>query len=340
MSKFCIRCGVEEPELIVDGFCIKCLVDLGKVVKPPNSVKVTVCPTCSSIKTGSKWLLNTDLKEHLRDVVLGDCVLHNDFKLSSLNIDLGGSKALVSFKGYLRGVEVVKDYILDLTINKALCPQCSRVKGGYYEAVIQIRTYLNTFNKSLMDKLVNTLLKSPNISNNISEIEFVKEGLDVKVLSIGIARKLASDIVSTYGGTSSESWKVVGKSSSGKKVSKLTISLRILGLTPGEYVVFKDRLAVVEDIAGTHVKIKFLDVDHVVRLNVDDLSEGDLSDVHVELSELIDAKVTGVYEGKAIVRDVCRGNTYEIPVYGGVKVGSKVKLLIYKDRIYLAGIEM
>ncbi|MEM2444401.1 MAG: NMD3-related protein [Sulfolobales archaeon] len=339
MGKFCIKCGVEEPELIIDGFCVNCLVNEGKAVKPPKSVEATVCPLCGSVKVGKRWLQDIDLKDHIRELILSGSEFHREFKITSLNITLEGDRVVASFSGVLKHSAVAKDYLINFIANRSLCPQCSRIKGGYYEAVIQIRTYTTIFRRSLIDRIVNSLLKSPNISNNISEIEFIREGLDVKVLSLSVARKLVNDLVSMYGGTSVETWKVVGKSPSGKKVSKLTISLRISGLSPGDFIMLKERLALVEGVSGDNARIKFLDSDEVVRLNFKDVNWEDLSLLIPEEYEVVDAYVINVSNNKVLVKEVGRGNTHEVFTRGAVKVGSRVKLLIYRDRIYLAGIE-
>ncbi len=338
MSRFCVRCGVEEPELIIDGLCVRCLVSEGKVVRPPKNIDVIICPSCNSIKLEGKWLVGIKLDDFLRDMILKGSDFHKDFKLTSLDISVEGSRVTARFEGFLKTAEVVKEYLINLNISKSLCPHCSKIKGGHYDAVIQVRTSLKKFSDVLRNKLVDALLKS-SISNHISEIEFVREGLDVKVLSQGFARKLTNDLISMYGGTSKESWKVVGVSSSGKKVSKLTISIRLLGLMPGDIIMFNGRPALVENISGNSVVVKPLDSGNMVKLYASDLSTKDILVIGRDEYELVDGYVAEVSDNKALVKEVLSGSMFELAAPENIVSGSKVKLLIYKDRVYLANVE-
>ncbi len=339
MGKFCVRCGVEEPALIIDGLCLSCLVAEGRAVKPPEAVEVITCPSCGSIQSGNRWLGGVGLEDFLRDLILSKCEFHRDFKLRSLDVRVGDGKVTAFFKGFLRNAEVSAEFQVSLSMKRSLCPQCSKVKSGYYEAVIQIRSFSEPFDDVLRGKLVDTLLRSSNTSRYITEIEPVREGLNVKVLSQGVARKLASDLISMYGGVVSESWKVVGMSSSGKNISRLTISLRLLGLSPGDLVLHGGSPALVEEIRRNFVKVRMIDSGNVVKLHVDDLSGGDLKLVRRDEYEVLDGRVMEVLDGKVLVRGLRGSATYELPLSEGLVPGSNVKLLIYKDRIYLAHVE-
>lgn len=339
MGRFCSKCGVEEPAVIIDGLCVKCLVEEGRAVRPPRKVEVVVCPSCSSIKFEGRWLDGVGLEEFLKELIWRESKFHREFKPNSLSISIDGNKIIARFEGVIKTSEVVKEFLIDLTMSKSLCPQCSKVKSGYYEAIIQVRTYSGTLNESLRSKLVNTLLKYANTSKNISEIEFVKKGLDVKVLSISAARKLANDLISMYGGTLAESWKVVGMSADGRKTSRLTISLRLLGLTCGDLITFKGIPALVEEVSHNSVRVRALDSGNLIRLHIHDLSSGDVVVLDRDEYELVESYVVDVSNGKAVVKDVRRGRTFELPAHEGLLPGLRVGLLIYKDRIYLAHVE-
>lgn len=339
MGRFCSRCGVEEPAVIVDGLCVRCLVEEGRAVRPPKNVKVVVCPSCGSIKLEGKWLDGIALEEFLKELMWRESKFHREFKPNSLSISIEGSKIIARFEGLIKTSEVIKEFLIDLTMSKSLCPHCSKVKSGYYEAIIQVRTYSETLNESLRGKLVNTLLKYANTSKNISEIEFVRKGLDVKVLSVSVARKIANDLISMYGGTSVESWKAVGISADGRKASKLTISLRLLGLTCGDLIMFKGIPALVEEVSQGSARVRALDSGNLIRLHAHDLSSGDVVILDRGEYELVEGYVVSVSDDKAVVRDVRRGRIFELPAYEGLLSGLKVRLLIYKDRIYLARVE-
>jgi len=342
LKKFCIKCGAEESDEvpIIDNLCINCLLNEGKLIKLPSSVNLIVCPICNSIKLGSKWVwgdFKKDFTQILKDVILSNSTFHKELADISVNILESGRNALIHVEGTLRGISIRRDYSVDVVITKELCPHCSLAKGGYYEAIVQVRSVL-PFRSKLKEVLIRRISLLNDFIRYVSEVEDLKEGLDIKVLNHGVARRLANSLVREFCGKSSESWKSAGIVS-GKKFSKLTISVRLLGLVPGDFIVFKGNAALVEGVSENSVRMKLLETGSTIRVRRDEINPTDITILNSSEYKVVNTYLVNVGDGRALFKDLKRNVTYEAQLTGGLNrelsKGSKVKLLIYKDRAYI-----
>ena len=131
--KFCPLCGRETNKLF-DGICESCLKKQ-KFIELPKKIKVSVCNNCGNV---------VGTKEKFNDKFIIKLIKNNLYingKLKSILILEKNEKIKVKvtglLKGYLKKEEIIETKIV---IKKRLCDVCGKVKGGYYEAVIQIRS--------------------------------------------------------------------------------------------------------------------------------------------------------------------------------------------------------
>lgn len=332
MRKFCVRCGAEDLT-IVDGLCMRCLIEEGKLVKPPKEVVVAVCKVCSSVKSGNRWLDHVDLGDFIRKLVTDSIETHKDVKDLTLDVEVSGTTALLRVRGRLKDLEFKEDFTVGLNVSRTLCPRCVKIKGSYYEALIQVRTLVK-FRESFKNSVISRITSHEVFSKYLSDIEVVKDGVDVKLLSQGVARKLASSLVDTYGGIITESWKAAGFLG-GRRVSKLTISARLLGLLPGDIVLIRGEVARVHSIGSNVIRFESLASGKLIKYEVPNIDLRSVELLDSNSYELTDAKVLNLISDKAIIKDLRSGVIYELPVTHGISTNSKVKLLIYKDSMYL-----
>lgn len=332
MRRFCVRCGAEVP-VIIDGLCPNCLLDEGRIFTLPKEVKVTTCSLCSSIKVGSRWVSDTSIEDYVRDIIISSMDVHRDVRDVNIEVSIEGNVVTARVKGLLGGITLERDFMLKLSVNKVLCPQCIKIKGSYFEALVQIRSVFK-FRDMFKEHILNNVLNSELYSKYISSVELLKEGIDVKVISQGVARKLASNLISNYGGYMTSSWRDTGYSS-GKKHSKLTISTRLLGLMLGDVVLLRGSPAVVYGLGGEVAKFKLLDSGKLVKFYIPKISLDEVELLDRNSYELLNAKVVNLVNDKVIVKDLKRGLVFELPLIDKVDVGSKIKLLIYGGNTYM-----
>ena len=332
MRKFCVRCGAEVPE-VIDGLCPNCLLHEGKVFTLPKEIKITTCSLCGSIKVGNKWVSDISIEDYVRKIIASSMVVHRDVRNVSVEAGIEGGTVVARVRGSLGRTTVESDFIIKLSVGKVLCPQCIKIKGNYFEALVQIRSIFE-FRDIFKDHILNNILNSNLFSRYISGVELLREGIDVKVINQGMARKLSSSLVSTYGGYTTSSWMDAGFSS-GRKRSKLTISTRLLGLMPCDIVLFKGSPAIVHSLGGEVVKFKLLTSGELVKLHIPRMSLDEVKLLNRNSYELLNAKVVNLVNDKVVVKDLGRGLVFELPLTDKVGVGSKVKLLIYGGNAYM-----
>lgn len=155
-----------------------------------------------------------EIKPDIREIVIVKCNLCNriSFNKSWKNIDeekliyAAIKNSLDEYRGRIikigyepKGIARVKYKIvipkvgtkydlLNITINvkKQKCPQCIKILGGYYEAVIQIRGQER-------NKLVKRLFKVID-KKMITKVEETKNGKDIYIIDKKYAKKIVSSV--------------------------------------------------------------------------------------------------------------------------------------------------
>ncbi len=341
--RFCVRCGSEEGpgNPIIDGLCPKCFIKERSIIKLPNVIRVVICPFCGSVYYKGSWTkFEGDLSEVLEYIInnyyltSGRNTVYEGFADVSVkvaNIDEG--KVYLSVKGTYRGIEVSHEYAVSIRVDKKLCPKCTKVRGRHFEAIVQIRSEV-PIRPEVVERISLVLSKMKRLMDNIVEVKEYREGVDIKLLSQSVARHLANILKREFAAKIIQTWKDAGYVS-GRKHSKLTISVRVPGLLEGDIVEVDNVLAVVTSVKQGRVVLKRLDNGSQLRLDQNKLWERDIKLLTPKDYAILDALVLGYEGGKAIVQAERSGNVYYITAPKLFKPGTRVKILIYKGRTYL-----
>ncbi len=160
----CPKCGRTSDKVeFIDAFCI---YDYPISIKTPDRVELEQCTRCGRIKIRGEWTPFTEKK--VADMVLGRC--KGDFEDSSYDMAYQTASFLLR-----KGAGRVERKI-PLDIRRTICPQCSRISGGYFEAIIQLRG-----DRAKGEKLAETLLKRLEKKTFVTKTEEKDEGLDLYI---------------------------------------------------------------------------------------------------------------------------------------------------------------
>ncbi|MCD6428624.1 MAG: hypothetical protein J7L12_03300 [Desulfurococcales archaeon] len=341
--RFCVRCGSEEGpgNPIIDGLCPKCFVNERSIIKLPNTIKITICPVCGSVYYKGSWIrLAGDLSDVLEYLINNYYLTSGrnsvysgftDVSVKVINIDEG--KAYLSVKGTYKGTEISHEYAVNMRVDKRLCPRCTKVRGRHFEAIVQIRSEV-PIRPEVVERISLVLSRMKGLEENIVEVKEYRDGVDIKLLSQSVARHLANILKREFAAKIIQTWKDSGYVS-GKKHSKLTISVRVPGLLEGDIVEVDDVLAVVTSVKQGRVVLRRLDNGGQLRLDQSNLWEKNVRLLTPKDYAVLNAIVLGYEGGKAIVQAEESGNVYYITAPKLFKPGSRVKILIYKGRTYL-----
>ncbi|HDN75686.1 MAG TPA: hypothetical protein ENG05_00990, partial [Acidilobales archaeon] len=276
--RFCVRCGTEERPgyPIIDGLCPKCFLRERSIVKLPSKIELTICPSCGSVQLGSRWIMIAGNMENILEYYLNKLLikrenLYEGFSEVRIRVkELMNSKVKLAVEGWYGGNKIIQESLINVRIKRRLCPRCIKVKVGSYEALVQIR-YVGGIDRSLNREIIKLIMSNEKIFKSLSDIEEVKEGLNLKFLDQSIAKYLANIIKKKYGAKIIQSWSDAGYVS-GRKHSKLTIAVRLPVLKVGDVITISNEdLALVLDVKDNHVAVRFLRSGLVGKISYDEL---------------------------------------------------------------------
>jgi len=345
----CIRCGREVEHLVDGRLCPQCFLELYGFGEAPEELRVTVCPRCGSYRFQGAWYPPPE--GGLEDVVA--LVFQARFRpgpyteyyrvedVELLEDDAGGYRALVRLVGRLRGdsVERQVEYRVPVRLAKQLCPACHRRASGAPTAIVQVRGYggrLGEDERLAVEEALASMDDS--LREAIIDVEDVREGLDIKMLDQHAARVLASKLRSSFAASVKESHKLIGQRRDGRRVYRMTLSVRLPFFTEGSLVEYQGGLARVEEIDRGRVVVRPVGGGRARRLTVEEAwrqlrppvpeDEKDVVIAAVEPEWIHLQEIGGAYD----YIELRRG---EVRVEGEPVEGKNARLVRHNGRYYL-----
>jgi nonsense-mediated mRNA decay protein 3 len=199
----CPKCGRSDEKIkFIDAFCTDCYPIK---IELPGKMGFERCGRCSRMKFRGEWMAYNERK--LKEYILGKC--KGDFE--SADYDIESQMAFFM----IRGSKIER--FLPVDFIKTICQQCSRISGGYYEGIIQLRG-----NRAKMEKYADMLMGKLERITFITKTEEKEEGLDLYVGRSKPVVKLMSDL----GLKTLMTKKLVGRDQ-GKRLYRTTFLIRL-----------------------------------------------------------------------------------------------------------------
>ena len=341
----CIRCG--RASVLVDGrLCPSCYLEVYGLGRAPERLELTYCPRCGSIRLGGRWLPPPEggLEEALAILFEqrfrpGEAV--EEYRVAGVELDEDGGYAVFRVEGRLSGDEEARvvEYRVPVTLRAQLCPSCHRKASGAPTAIVQIRGRSGRLEEDERLAVEEQLARlGPGIADAIISVDEVREGLDIKMIDQGAARMLAGKLHRSLGALVKESYKLIGQRRDGRRVYRLTLSVRLPGFTEGSLVGYRGRLARVRRLRGGRVELEVLGGGSAL-LRVDDAWR--LIDPEPVFEEERTVMVAAAPPGWIHLQEVEGSYSYlelrrdEVIVEGEPREGRVGRLLKYGGRYYL-----
>jgi len=215
-SLFCPRCGRETQH---EGLCEACFAEKYVVFEVPQVIEVVICAKCPSYKVGELWV-TTKLKTYeelakkaanrnIRTLLkVNKEVRDQAVTVSSDFINPNILRARVSVEGTIEGRHVRTEADVEARVRKETCDVCSRIAGGYYEAIVQVRAEGRLPAKKevarcmkIADDIMVKAEKAGDRLAFVSDVMELPEGTDIYMGSTTSARQISRAIVNEMGGT-------------------------------------------------------------------------------------------------------------------------------------------
>jgi nonsense-mediated mRNA decay protein 3 len=254
---FCVECGSEER--LYGHLCRKCLLSKDPI-RPPKHISFSVCGSCGRVLRGSRW---TDMTagDAASEILLSLTVSRPGIEVVSWQLpdfepEKGEQRLNCIASAELGEDEIQVQYEISVKIRHETCNVCSRFRGDYFEAILQLR------GGSIEEAHALALEGFERFSRN-HEMGFVSKqlevsgGMDYYVGSVGLAKAVAKSFRDSKGAAITESSSLIGKKD-GRDLYRWTILIRLPLHNEGDIVEFEGEAHEVESVKASHTTIRRL----------------------------------------------------------------------------------
>lgn len=282
---FCVVCGKETPdEELRGGECPSCYLEKNVLATLREHVDVEVCVHCHARRKGEQWLeghgsMEPIVEDAVREAVQFAKVV--DKPRVSVDIEAEDERnftVLVAASGVAEGVAFTTPLKTRSRVKNATCLRCSRVQGGYYEAIVQVRATRRDIEKEEMralktmaSRFIERVVSDGDRSAFVLRDEEIHGGLDIYMGTTNSGRMLSKQICAEFGGKVTEHPKTVGQKD-GLDLIRLTFAVKLPEYRAGDVVVLDDEPMLVTSVGAKTVQVTDIATGlarHVERANVD-----------------------------------------------------------------------
>ncbi len=279
---FCPKCG-KDTDIFFVNICRECFVGNRSLIECPAVLNSRICPTCGSVFKKGRWFVREDEKSVIRecakeslktDVEASNLVL----KLTPEQIDYSRYRVHIEASGNIKGAPVDAVTETEVRISWETCDTCSRISGGYFEGIVQIRADKRIPTEEELKKCIavaeDVALHSQEKGERLAFIAKtvkIDEGFDIYVGLNRLGKQICKAIVNVFGGKYKESPKLVGQKN-GEDLYRITFALRLPEFVRGDIISVDNK--VIEVLScGKHVSGLDLETGKRFIENFDDLMD-------------------------------------------------------------------
>jgi nonsense-mediated mRNA decay protein 3 len=340
----CVECGAQAPGL-VQGSCPACFTKKTPLLTMPEALDVEVCAHCDARHVGAHWLdpeEGAPLQWTREDAVQAALMVHARVDAPELELvekqqDEKHFRWTVTVHGTVEGVPVSDQRDTLVRVRKGVCDRCSRMHGGYYSAILQLRATerdVTEDERRVAHKIVREELERARIAGNrmafLAKDERLPGGHDYYIGDIEGGRQVARLVKDRLGATLIESAKLVGRRE-GDDVHRVTFLVRIRLFAQGDYGLLDDVPVQVVNIDRGHAIV--VDAATHKRTRVDEGRIKRLGGPEI----LREAVLVSQSPADLQILDPVDHCTKDVPrPEGFVAQGPTVQVLRFEERLYLA----
>jgi NMD protein affecting ribosome stability and mRNA decay len=153
------------------------------------------------------------------------------------------------------------------------CPHCAKIHGGRFDSVLQLRYYPNTktkiFDQILHEcELINQEERVNNPANFVSKIENTQNGVDLKLSTLIMLKKMVNRLKNTFNFTIKHSRKLMGRDSrDGSDLYRHYILLKNIPFEPSDRILMENEEYIVRKIQNKRITLEKVDTGKITLLS-------------------------------------------------------------------------
>lgn len=300
-ERFCPECGAtvevdpEEralPEYVgrtrrrLESLCDDCYLAEFDLVDAPDRLQVQVCASCGAIKRGDRWV-DVDARDYTDvaiEAVSEELSVHVDaekvnWSIEPEQVDPTTIRVHATFTGEVRQTPVEESVTVAVALSRGTCTRCGRIAGDYYASTLQVRAEdrePTTTETGRAEEIATAVIKEMTETGDrdafVTEIADTDDGLNIKVSTTNIGKKIADRLIAEFGGTYDSSETLVTEDEDGNEVYRVTYAVRLPPFQPGDVIDPGDDEGpvLVESVQGA-LKGRRLSTGHRFESSLDDL---------------------------------------------------------------------
>ena len=267
-TTFCVVCGKETPdEELRRGECASCYLEKNVLATVKDHVDVEVCVHCHARRRGEQWVEgHGSLEPVVEDAVREAVQLARAAERPRLDVEIvpedeRNFTVRVRARGVAEGVPFDVPLSTRSRVKNATCLRCSRMQGGYYEAIVQIRATrrgLATEEKrairQMASRFIERVVTEGDRNAFVLRDEDVDKGLDIYMGTNNAGRMLAKLISTEHGAKVTEHAKTVGQKD-GLDLVRMTYAVRLPEYRAGDVVILDEAPYVVSSVGAKTVQL-------------------------------------------------------------------------------------
>ena len=349
MVRYCVKCGKKESskEPLINGYCIDCFLKYRGLLREIPVFEITVCSKCGSWRYHGRWLQPMALEGIIRRYILDTSEHYVNSGVEILEVEevhgfhrvnKNFYEAVVRVSALLGGSKIIsRPIIVRFKITKSICPRCLRKAGKVFNAIVQIRSSRGRLTED-EKQYIRKVLSEPSIVDDIVDVEENRNGINIKMVTPVLARRLAALFSREKGAKVIETFKIRKYDPSrGRKEGITTLSVRLPDLEQGDIVEYKGSISIIDEVKDSRIKITDLESGESHSVPVSEYWDGKL----VKTREYIEEKdylVIASDPSTIYLMDEATGDIREYPrlvSLNNVKEGDKMKGYIIRNNLYI-----
>jgi nonsense-mediated mRNA decay protein 3 len=302
-------------------------------------VECITCPTCGSRRTGSIWQESPPSREDLaRELAIQAVRLipesrDAEFQVASRERSPNRTEATVRVRASLFGVPVEEEARVEMVWRGETCDRCSRISGGYFEGVVQVRAAgrpLSPREQEVAARIacdVEERLQEGGFRLSFISRMTEEEGLDIVVGQSAMGEEIAREITGALGGRYTAHPKLCGEKD-GKRLYRITYSVRLPRLQKGDVIESDGEYLEVRETGKRQLKVY-----HLGTGSMTIFPSGSPYRIIGNVREAVPALIAYIDGGMAGILHPETFATTEVRMPGWVKAGAGSQVRVLPDRV-------
>ncbi|RQD89290.1 NMD protein affecting ribosome stability and mRNA decay [Methanosalsum natronophilum] len=342
-SIVCPKCG-KFVESLMGSLCKDCYIQKYDLAHLPHVIEVDICSKCGAMFDRGQWNDRKDIEEIIMEKIEKHLLIHDEAK--NIEIEYGILKlstnkynVKVKLDATILGENLKQTIVTEVRISFRSCDVCSRISGGYYEGIIQLRATNRLPTRKEKERSLSVTSEVLGAQYNkgdrfsfITDVQELKAGLDIYIGSSKAGRNVCKSIEEDLGGHFLESPSLYGQKD-GKELYRITFSMRLPEFKAGDIVHVNDKLVLIRSVGKT-VNVLDLSTGTRISLKLKELDNANLvGDINNSKSTVLVAKE----DDMIMVLDPFnyRTITMKKPLHLEVDSGKEIDVIKFEDELFV-----